>query len=796
MKQSSQAFLVSLGRSLALGVFLLGFAASAQGQAKSKSAAPEASPGRVMATAPEQPSMLAAALTSFMPQPKPIELRNAQSEYGLSLPISPRLQIRSAKLHLVATNSMSLLAPRSQLVVRLDGVAVAQIPLDPKLPRIDATITLPKLLLKPGYRRLTFAVAQHYTNECEDPSAAELWTQIDTAKSWIALDGELKHWQPTLAQLPEVFDPKLWGQSQLTILTPPRIDTDVLRWGGLAAQAVALQLGYAPLAVRQKTPEPDTASQGPLRILTQGIVGDAVLVGTLSQIRPWLAPEIAERITGAFLGIVPLDARSQRFVLIASGRSPAEVDRALLAFASLRYPYPDANLTLVHEIDPVTLGRYAGARLLTPNQSVSFARLGVETKTFDGMYGSQSLEFSLPPDLWAPENAYVHLKLQFAYGAGLREDSVVNVFLNDRFQAAIPLNSPNGGFYRDYDLAIPLASFKPGPNLIRFEAAMMPLITGKCVAINMQNLLFTLFSDSRIEIPNAAHVTNLPDLALFSRTGFPYTVPAQGQGMTLAITTASGSEAAAAWMLLAKLAQIQRVALIHVAYRVGVNALARDRDVLLVGEADHLPENLLAQAPLRLGRKTRAPYPVEALPPGPGELGVFEQVARYLRQLLRLTPAATTTQTTWVTQRGRDLGVFGALMQYASPVNKDKVITVLTAANGAQLLAQTEALVHPGVWARLQDDLVLWNGERDFAAQRVGTTFTVGSAGWTVKLGYLMSRAPWLWGILLGTLLMALALVTLRLLMRFKHRRHRGVAEKAPNESASVPGESGHDHTS
>lgn len=131
-------------------------------------------------------------------------------------------------------------------------------------------------------------------------------------------------------------------------------------------------------------------------------------------------------------------------------------------------------------------------------------------------------------------------------------------------------------------------------------------------------------------------------------------------------------------------------------------------------------------------------------------------------------------------------------MQYASPANGKRVITVLAAANDAYLLTQTDALVQPGVWARLQGDLVLWREDREFATQQVGSSFTVGNAGWTVKFGYLLSRHPWAWGIALAILLVALALATLRMLMRFKHRHHRAVNEASASPETAAQDDHAH----
>lgn len=585
--------------------------------------------------------MLAASLQSFMPQPQPINLRGANGEESLSLPISPRLQIRRAVLHLFATNSLSLLSPRSQLQVRLDGKVVAQIALDPKLPQIQAQIDLPVRLLTTGYHSLTFAVAQHYTNDCEDPSAAELWTQIDTAQSWIALDASLRDVHPTLAKLPVVFDPKLWGSHTLTILAAGGVDAAVLRWGALASQAVALYLGYAPLQVRfaqaqvaaQAAPG-DTALRLHPSLVAQG---DAVLVGTREALRPYLSDALAARITGPFLAIEPLNANTGRYVLIASGLSAGQVDVALRTANLLDYPYPDTVDAVVKSLELPALPDNPGPRMVYPNQAVPFSRLGFRTANFSGMYGQKELEFTLPPDLFAPDNAFVHLKLRFAYGAGLREDSVLNVLLNGRFQSAIALSARNGGYFRDYDVAIPLTSFKPGRNVLTFSAAMMPLITGRCIAINTDNLRLTLFADSRLELPDAAHIAALPNLDLFARTGFPYTHKAYGAGDVFAIARADGAQAAAAWMLAAKLAQVQKLPLLDARWQIGTAGLSTQDNAAVVGLPSDLPDDLRRALPLRFGATSASPYPLAVSAEGPGTLGLLGRLWRRLGEKFQIS---------------------------------------------------------------------------------------------------------------------------------------------------------------
>lgn len=735
-------------------------------------ASPAADPSP--AQAPKKASLLAAPLQSFMPQPAPLVLRGARGEETLSLPIAKRLTIRRATLHLVATNSVSLLEGRSQLQVRLNGQVIAQIPLNPKLPQIEAEIDLPVNLLRPGYVPLTFAAAQHYTNDCEDPSAPELWTQIDTAQSWIEIDGVLRDIQPTLAQLGDVFDPKLWGEHRLTIVAP-ELNPEVLRWGGLGAQAAALYLGYAPLTVRfAAAGKPlSTTDELLLRLDPKTVPqGDAILVGTAEMVAPYLGASLAQQITGPFLALLPLSRATPLYVLVASGRNSDEVDTALRAATIVTYPYPEETTAIVKQIELPPLPENPGPRMVYPNQKVPFARLGFDTVSFSGLYGHKELEFTLPADLFAPDNTMVHLRLRFAYGAGLREDSVLNLFLNGQFLAAIPLAAREGGYFRDYTVSIPLTSLLPGRNVITFAPNMVPLVTGRCLMVNTENLRLTIFDDSLIELPNTARIASLPDLELLARTGFPYSRNPYGADVLFSLTQNDPDAAAAGWMVAAKLAQLRNLPLLDARWQIGATRLDAVAHAIVVGSAATLPQSLTQALPLRLGEVSTAPYPLIASPAGPGELGFLGQLKAWLSEKFQITLPPPLPVTAWTTQKGMGLGTQGAVMQSELPEQSGALVTVVTASSGATLAAQTDFLVQPAVWSQLRGDLTLWHEDERVANQWVGDRFTIGEASTSAQLGFILSRHPWFWGIVIGVLALLFAAVTLRLLMRFKHRHH------------------------
>ncbi len=115
------------------------------------------------------------SLASFTDAFKEAWLRGSQSEVYFDIPLPARWRPLEMRLELVYRNSINLLADHSQLRVKLNGLIIAQLKLDPARPEGRARIRLPLDLLQTGYNRLTLSVAQHSSvGECEDPGAPEL----------------------------------------------------------------------------------------------------------------------------------------------------------------------------------------------------------------------------------------------------------------------------------------------------------------------------------------------------------------------------------------------------------------------------------------------------------------------------------------------------------------------------------------------------------------------------------------------------------------------------------------------
>ena len=203
---------------------------------------------------PNQPNKMTIKkkLSHFIERKGPILLQHSKSAMNFSFPVSNRININKATLHLEYTNSISLLQERSQMQVLLNNTVLAQLPLKAKQPHGEVDIILPAQDLKPGYNEIMFKVAQHYTNDCEDGRAPELWTQIDTLKSYVTYDYDVKKMSPTVQDLADILKPEsvVIDNVYFVMGSSEKISPDQLTsWGGHVAQGLGVFYEYLPMKI-------------------------------------------------------------------------------------------------------------------------------------------------------------------------------------------------------------------------------------------------------------------------------------------------------------------------------------------------------------------------------------------------------------------------------------------------------------------------------------------------------------------------------------------------------------------
>jgi hypothetical protein len=726
-------------------------------------AAPAVQPGRV------EPAFVQ-PLARLTKAPGPLRFEGVNAEHRLALPLSSRLTVREAHLRLVVTSSTALQEKVSSLAVLLNGRTIAQLPYRAEQPSFATDVPLPLDLLKPGYNDLRLRAVQHYTDKCERPDSPELWSEVDLLRSAVVLDASLAPIASTIGEIDGVFDPRLWAPVPLAIVTPaaPKDDA-LLQAAALAAEGVALRYRFHPTVARHVLAAASPAAPaGNLPGLDSTAIsgGDAIVIGTRDQLAPYVAPAVAAQIGDSFLAVLPNDVDPSHAVVIVSGRTPDGVLRAAQVFALARgLPYPASGELQPSALAAPALPPYSRNRGAYPGRDIRFADLGLgdSTTTKEPI----ELEAWLPPDLFGRDKAEVRLHLNFAYTAGLRDDSSIRVLLNGLLSRPIRLSSPDGGSFDDYGVAIPLKSFRPGRNVISFAPDFHGLHEGECQ--QPVNASVTLRGDSTLVMPDAGHYTRLPDLARLAETLYPLAVRPDGADLSVRVLGADEDTLSAAWTLLAKLAQVNGYPLL--ATQVTRGSAAAGRHEIVLGAVTALAKPVLDGAPLDIGDPSVARYPTGLLPAG--ERPVAQELPR--GTAAAGVDLAPTRDARAAVTMPRALGDFGLLMQYR---REGAPSTLLVTASTPGLLRERVAnLVSFEVWNGLQGDTVLWRATADsVVARELGEPWHVGDIGPEKKLEYWFSSYPWWWlAVVAGALVLA-ALLLRAAIVRRKADRHAGSA--------------------
>jgi hypothetical protein len=725
-------------------------------------------------------------LMRLVPPGETLELRLASSEYTLFAPVPERWNVVDAELHLEYTNSISLLQQRSQLRVSFNERVIAQFPLKPDQPDAIADIKIPLDLITSDFNRLKFEVAQHNSLECEDPTSAELWTQIDSVNSYLSVSVEAHPISGQLSQLSKLVNRKFWDSYELNLVTVgDDISEAQLGWGASIAQMMALRLDYVPFKLhhaRSKTrlvpvsgAEELASHRFPMLDQTELLGRDTVLVGTATQLEALLGTEFTAAVTGAYLAIYPLDEDPAHFLLVVSGTTNDEVALAANALGFHNFPFPENQSTIVSEWKLPEIPRYAARNAIAPNARYDFSTLGYQTTTYRGFKASNlaegEIKFWLPPDFFTAGRENVELSLHLAYGAALRSDSVLNILVNNRFERAIGLNDPAGAMYRDYQIIIPLNAFSPGPNVITFEPRMMPSVADFCVIGQSENLALTLFDDSEIRFPELTHFTSLPDLDLFAKTGFPYTTVQADEYAALQVAGKDSQTVGAALSLVGKLAQLVDVPLKSL--QVSFDAVPDNVDILLVGAASEIDQKFMAATDFALGNPSRVALPLETTvnPDRVNRSRLAELLDRATGEPDPVTDLRTPQQL-HITKTGT-LGGYKLMLQTESPLSRSRTLTILTASNTTDLAEGVNSLVNPEIWNNLNGHMVLWRDKLNTLVNYAGgTEFHVGQASVDRTLSYYFSNYP-LEGLLITMAVIVMAAFFIYLLLRRFVRREK-----------------------
>lgn len=536
--------------------------------------------------------------------------------------LPPVVGLTSAVLALTYENGIDILPEKGAMSVYINGSPVADLPLAAFRGPVNASITLPSNLIRPGENQIVFQTSAQHRAICTVRGTYDLWARVNLAASSLTLlsDGGVP--EPDLAMMRQLLASADRAREPLAIIQPGgEIDADHLGWGSMVAQSYGLLLGdQTPRVVAVPVKPAGNASGNPAGNPPQGGSGPTleslplpggknILIGTRDRIAPLLGDARAAAITGPFLAVYPLPTAkggpegsaptSGGFVAVASGRTQQEVDQSVMRLSDVTRPLPTQSATIV------TDAAIPAAPPAPPVQAEGRYRLsdlGFQTVQHSGYRYTGRFGLTLPAGFAPVSDRSILFHVNAAFEGNLGPGAILNVQVNGKSAAAMEVDKRSSGIIENGEMPLPMALFRPGPNVIEVEAELPPAGGTDCV-FAVRRPTFTLLDTSSIEIPGFARLVTLPNLGGFANTAFPYGGTAGGEQAPPFDLVVVGRDPAwfgAAWSLTAKLAQRAGDLMAVVPYT-GWDGAPND-NALIVGPVAALPQAVFTSAPLPADR--------------------------------------------------------------------------------------------------------------------------------------------------------------------------------------------------
>ena len=720
-------------------------------------------------------------LSSFYPGDSTLRLQGQQAAATLSIPLAAGQSVTTSSIKIKAVSSRALIKPRSILNVRFNNATIGQINMDPERPNISADVAIPTELWRSGFNALTFAVSQHYGNQCVDASAPELWSEINLYASSLSITTENTVEQPLLRDLSGFFSPGIGGQESVTLVTAAG-DTQASYTQSvpLVAQALALRNQYKPLKVSYQrvdatSPAPELPGDKQWdEALSQNYYQSSwylgnrgagerlhVLIGTKAALKPFLGNEIQQKITGAFVGIEKtpaLKVGSQTLVaastrLVVSGQNAQQVQQAALTLGLMDDTLnPDEDTTILRQTTDISP---LPTNILQPGFTYTFARLGQADITMRGENSfSEHIKLLLPADFYVPENAGLDLTLDFGYGAAFGPGSMMNILVNDELVHGLTLDTPNGEFFQDYQVTVPARHLHGGMNDIAFVVTQRAPVTGQaCDNISGSHLIFQISNSSSVTLPAAGQVATQPSLKLFKDTAYPfarYNDPNQ-VGVYLTDQAMTG----AALTLIAKLAQTAGTPLPDIELFAEFPKTLTSNAIVLA-TPDTLPDSFSSTYNASVAATKRWPYRLQ------------NELHNRIREVTKDTDHSP-LRIQGMTEQQSGLNDMAVLVAQKNPAADDPgSVYIIAAETPAVLTQRVDDLVSLSLWGQLAGDFFSWrSADRPLLAMQVAEQFEVGEpgSGW-LALRMWMSNNPWYWLIGVALIIIFSTLIAAVLLRR------------------------------
>jgi cellulose synthase (UDP-forming) len=658
----------------------------------------------------------------------PLTLRGTSELQGVQFGIRADEVVTAASLNLSGATSPALIPEFSNVTVTLNEQYVGTIPVNHDQPRFQNLEMPVSPVFFQDNNRLNFRFSGRYTPECNDPLSGLLWATISDT-STLTLTLERLPAQRDLARLPlPFFDPHEKTPLQLPIVMPANPSNETLQAAGIVASWFGQLADFRGASFPMLAQAP---SEGNAIVVISGNerVGGATIA----------APG------GPTLSVIPNPNDATASLLVVSGRTGAEAIDAATAL-SLGSRTLGGGSAVVSAVDAPKRVPYDAPAWIPANRPVRFGEL-VDAADLQGtgyVPGTMRVPFRTAPDLFTWRDGPFPLELRYRAPPGPIEDLAVSrldVSINDFYLTSLPLASePSRNaswFSRLTNFGVNQPWFRVdvppyevfGQNDLQFFFDTRPLHRGDCVAIP-QDVRMAVDPDSTVDISRAYRFAQLPNLAFFVSSGFPFTRLADLSDTAVVLPQEPNAGEIAGYLnLMGRIGSLTGYPVIRVAVvrPNGVQAVS-DRNLLLIGTISRLgtAADLLKNTP----------YRVEG-----NRIGI--QLSGSLDSLRRLfgDPQRSDRDAAATALSSADAAAGAVLVGGESPLSSGRSVIAVLGSTPEAIGDLVTTLRDPDEVPLVRGDLALLTGGR-FTSYRVGPEYTSGALPFWIYPSWLLRNQP------------------------------------------------------
>ncbi|MDQ7047640.1 MAG: cellulose biosynthesis cyclic di-GMP-binding regulatory protein BcsB [Sulfurovum sp.] len=435
--------------------------------------------------------------------------------------------------------------------------------------------------------------------------------------------------------------------------------------------------------------------------------------------------------------------------------------------------YKQIGLDINKSTIPPPAQPYTAKRFLPLDQKIYFKELGYSTTLLKGQYPSKVvLDFKVYPDNFFDSSDQMKLSLHTVFPTVVRDDSVVNIYLNQKFAKQIDIvRSAEESESKidienlfDWDSLMDMPAYLVGQgyNRLSIDFSLIPKKENFCEVFNTENLVATLLDDSYLILPKAERWIELPYLQLIPNSSYPYSIYPDLQETTILLTNKSLSTIAASMNFIFYLTQQIDSYPYYLNITNKVNSKTKVSHIIAFGTVkDKLMQDLSQDAPLVINEDIAGrTYPF------------IEKFVAYKNILDEERTQKYSFRNSTIEKKEVNTNL--VLQMIRSPYDTQKTIMMAIADNDKCLENGIFSIFQDKNRGKIKGDLLIYNYKSEIAKSfNVKDKYIISDLNWLDTISLVIAANPLLYLSMLFLILIITTYILRSFLLRFKEEHHK-----------------------